>query len=775
MKLLCRVLLILITTHISGNLIAQTTILWEKSLGGSSSDLAYEIVPTPDGNYLIAGTTDSNDDDISFSHGQQDVWLVKLTPAGDILWEKTYGGSLNDYAKTIIGVSGGYVVAGSTYSNNGDVAENHGERDAWVFRIDEEGELLWENTLGGDSSELANWMIEVSDGGFLCAASAESSNGDLTGNKGANDMWVFKLDSLGELEWQNNYGGTEGDFGLTALEVADGYVVAGYSYSNDMDVSGHHADSTVADFWVIKINATGTLQWQKSFGGDQTDYATNILQTTAGNYLIAGITSSDNGDVETHYGSIDENDIWLIEIDADGELLEEYNFGGSYSDDLNRILPDMDGGYIIMGNSESNDFDVSGHHGSAASPDVFVLKITDTYTYEWSASYGGFNDDLGRSIYPYDENAYIAVSYTKSTSGDISFHYGTDPNHDFWIAKLTPCVPIITDDPISVSACEGSAVTLTLGTSEGDYSYDWVFEGVTVTTTIPEITIDPVTAEYTGEYYIIVNGDCGSQTSVVATLNISSITTPVVSASGALNICLSGSVSLSTTPVAGYTYQWYQDGSVIGGATTSEYAVTSPGSYSLTVTDGSCSVVSSEIIVTNETPLATTDPAGSYDICETGSVTLNNSTAGTGYSYQWLLNNTVILGAASSAYTSSDTGYYSLVVTNLAGCADTSAGVYVFNSCTALLNQNILHANVNIYPNPGNGYFNLAIHIVTKEDFLVITVQNILGKEIFSETISNPQITNIFPVSMTHMASGIYQLKVSNGSQFLTKNLIINN
>lgn len=661
---------------------SQSSIYWDKSPGGTDNDLGFDLVPAGDGNYLIVGTTDSDDDDITFSHGQQDVWVVKMNADGDILWQKTYGGSLNDYARNIVAAPAGdgFVIGGSTFSNDGDISGNHGDRDAWVFKIDPDGALLWQHVYGGLSTELLNGITATTDGGYICSGNATSSDGDLTGNNGLNDLWVIKLDAAGNISWQKNYGGTLGDFGFDAAETPDGYCITGYSYSNDIDVSGHHATSSTADYWTIKTDLSGNIQWQNSAGGDLTDYATGVLVTAGGNFLISGSSFSDNGDVSDHYGETMYTDIWLLELDADGNIVTQKNYGGSYADDVNSFVTDLDGNYILTGSSGSNDFDISGHHGGFAAPDVLVMKISTSYDAMWNLSLGGLNDETGRAIYPYATDAYMSVSYTKSISGDITSHHGGSPNNDFWIVNLTPCQPTVLTDPNDVSACAGSSIELHAEVSEGNYFYTWVFaSGLTVSTDSATLFIDPLTDDYAGDYYLVVTGACGIDTSLTANIDLTGGITPVLDTEGPVELCTTGPLLLTDiTAEPGYTYQWYLDGVAISGATESSYLAEEAGSYTLTASNASgCSLTSEAVLFTQSLTEAEIDFAGSTTLCG-GTIDLLTALI-SGYTYQWYKDGIAISGAVFPLYTADAAGSYTVEVT-YGECIIVSEPVVLVNS-----------------------------------------------------------------------------------------------
>src|SRR5688572_6626778 len=195
-----------------------TTILqWQKTYGSTLNELGYAITRSTDGNgYVFTASALGNAGDITGHHGGigADVWLVKInSSSGGIDWKKCLGGTSGDYAYDIITtIDGGYAFAGVTQSNDGDAPGNHGGRDVWIVKLDASGAVSWKKILGGSGEEAANSIIQTSDGGFLIAGYTGSNNGDISGsNHGGSDAWIIKLSSSGEMVWQKTYGGTLGE------------------------------------------------------------------------------------------------------------------------------------------------------------------------------------------------------------------------------------------------------------------------------------------------------------------------------------------------------------------------------------------------------------------------------------------------------------------------------------------------------------------------------------------------------------------------------------
>ncbi len=349
-------------TEISGSGGNETDIQisLQKCLGGSSTDQGYAVISVSDGGYLAAGYSQSTDGDVSGNHGSSDVWVIKMDPSGTVQWQKCFGGSNSDYSYSAIQtIDGGYLTGGLTYSNDGDVSGKHGGSDLWVVNLDPSGNLQWQKCLGGSLSDWAESVIQTRDGGYLAGGSTYSNDGNVSGNHGNSDGWIVKLDSLGNLQWQKCLGGSSSDWVNSVIQTTDGgYLVATVAYSNDGNVSGNHGQS---DYWIVKIDENGNLIWQKCFGGSDNDLAESIIQTTDGGYLIGGMSSSQDGNVSGNHGS---GDYWVVKLDGGGNLQWQKCFGGSSGDWAESVIQTADGGYLVGGFSASSDGDVSGNHGS---------------------------------------------------------------------------------------------------------------------------------------------------------------------------------------------------------------------------------------------------------------------------------------------------------------------------------------------------------------------------------------------------------------------------
>jgi hypothetical protein len=437
-------------------ILAQTApnIHKQKSFGGSSLDYASSIQQTTDRGYIVAGSSVSNDGDVSGHHGSSsyyDYWIVKLKKNGDIQWQKSLGGSFGDGASSVQQtIDSGYIVAGDSYSKDGDVSGHHGSHrssDYWIVKLTKNGDIQWQKSLGGSSDDEATSIRQTTDSGYIVAGYSYSSDGDVSSNRGKSDYWIVKLTKNGDIQWQKSLGGNGYDNANSIQQTTDGgYIVAGVSFSNDGDVSRHHGSIGSADYWIVKLTKNGDIQWQKSLGGSADDWATSIQQTTDSGYIVAGWSSSNNGDVSSHHGSSGNHgttDYWIVKLTKNGDIRWQKSLGGSGNDYANSIQQTTDGGYIVAGYSYSNDGDVSNNHGDY---DYWIVKLKKNGDIQWQKSLGGSGYDIATSIQQTTDSGYIVAGSSGSNDDKVSGNHGA---WDYWIVKLSkdslPVAPVITN------------------------------------------------------------------------------------------------------------------------------------------------------------------------------------------------------------------------------------------------------------------------------------------------------------------------------------------
>ncbi|RYD50728.1 MAG: hypothetical protein EOP52_13400, partial [Sphingobacteriales bacterium] len=389
-------------------------IQWQKSFGGTNQDMAASIRQTTDGGYIILGSTNSADGDIISTHGRSEYWVVKISNVGAIQWQKILGGKGEETASDIRQTSdGGYIVVGWSGSDDGDVTSNHGGfNDIWVVKLSGTGAIQWQQTFGGSATEYVGEIRQTTDGGYVFAGMTSSSDGDVTNKKGAGDVWVVKLSDTGTVQWQKTLGGTSLEEAHSIQQTNDGgYVIAGNTSSNDGDVTGLHGVHD--DVWVVKLSDIGDIQWQKTLGGSLRDVAYSIRQTADSGYIIAGSTSSNNGDVTGNHGGADA---WIVKLSKTGVVQWKKVLGGPQDEVARSIELTPDGGYLMAGSSQQIGGDVISNQGDA---DYWLVKMNSTGIIQWRQSLGGTLQDIGQSAQPTSDGGCIVAGFASSNNGDV--------------------------------------------------------------------------------------------------------------------------------------------------------------------------------------------------------------------------------------------------------------------------------------------------------------------------------------------------------------------
>ncbi|EJL72107.1 T9SS type A sorting domain-containing protein [Chryseobacterium populi] len=389
-------------------------IMWQKTLGGTDQDEIFDIEPTSDGGFIIAGYTGSANGDVTANHGLQDMWVIKTDVSGNIQWQKTLGGSALDRASGIRQTNdGGYIVIGYTNSTDGDITINHGMDDLWIVKLSPSGTLQWQKTYGGAYEEGGNNIYQTDDGGYIAIGFAISLN------DGFRDMWILKLDDTGNIQWQKTFGNIYDDDGSQIRQTPDGNYIAIGTYSS--------LPGNTSDFWILKLGPSGNMIWQKMMGGSSRENPYDVQLTNDGGYIMTGYTQSSDGDVTGSHG---QGEVWTVKLNSLGNIEWEKTFGGTSSDYGEAIKQTLDGGYIIAGIAQSANGDVTGNHGFH---DFWVIKTDASGNIQWQQTLGGSSLDTARDIVQTSDDSYVVIGGTFSTDGNVTGNHGS---LDGWIVKL---------------------------------------------------------------------------------------------------------------------------------------------------------------------------------------------------------------------------------------------------------------------------------------------------------------------------------------------------
>ncbi|MBL0071316.1 MAG: T9SS C-terminal target domain-containing protein [Bacteroidetes bacterium] len=418
-----KALLILTLLPLTFRINAQE-IEWQNTIGGSLTDFLYNVKACVDGGYICGGSSESNisGDKSQNAIGEADYWIVKLDSSGNIQWQKTIGGNGIDNISTILQTGdGGFVCGGWSDSNiSGDKTENsQGGSDYWIVKLDMNGIIQWQNTIGGKGLDFLNSLEQTSDGGYICGGSSNSGiSGDKSENtNGLDDYWIVKIDSLGNIQWENTVGGLMVDR-LNAIQQTfdGGYICGGTSES---DISGDKLENSrgIDDFWVIKLDMNGSLQWQKTIGGNDYDLLHSLRQTVDGGYICGGESIS-NSSGEKSENSQGGYDYWVVKLDTAGNIQWQNTIGGDGFDGLQSIKSTNGGGFICGGMSSSN---ISGDkfENSIGGLDYWVVKLDNAGQLEWQNTIGGLDNDWLNLVESTSTSEYICGGWSESNiSGD---------------------------------------------------------------------------------------------------------------------------------------------------------------------------------------------------------------------------------------------------------------------------------------------------------------------------------------------------------------------
>ncbi len=417
----------------------QAQMEWQQCYGGSDQDNGRSVVVLENGNIVVFGGTNSNDFDVSSNHGGYDFWLFETDSTGNLLWEKTYGGSDDDLPERMMqSPDGGYVLFGSTVSNDGDVSGNHGNVDYWVVKTDSVGNLLWQRCLGSHANDIPSDMDIDGEGNIYVMGLTVGHDGDVSANNGFYDYWFLKLDPNGQIVWDKNLGGTYTDNGLCISATSDGGVIVGGLIDDiDGDITCNTSLGQVTA-WVVKLDSANNIEWQQCYGGTYTESVVDIKNTADGGYIFLGLTNSNDGDVSGYHGTpgnIYNFDIWVIKVDSIGSIEWQRCLGGYENESPEFIKITPEGNYLVGGNTVSNDGDVSGNHSITGRSDQWIVKLDQNGMILWQQCFGGSWDDGLFGSCVLSETKYLMIgSSSYSGGGDVDCDLKGEG--DVWMYKL---------------------------------------------------------------------------------------------------------------------------------------------------------------------------------------------------------------------------------------------------------------------------------------------------------------------------------------------------
>ena len=374
----------------------------------------------------------SSDDDNS---------VIQVDPVfeGQLVWVKTFGGSNEDDAIDIVEANdGGYVVLGFTNSIDGDITgKTNSDQDYWLLKLNQDGDKIWDKTYGGSQNDQATGLSKTNDGGFIISGYTSSFDGDVSENAGFQDYWIVKVDSQGTIQWEKSFGFVGQDQAYKVIPTTDGgYFASGTlqvgeggsnGEGNDIihdDQSLRNSQHSLGDYWGIKMDANGNKVWRRYFGGTQADLNKDVIETDDGGFLLIGVSDSPDFDISNAIGA---DDFWVIKVSATGEKVWEKSYGGLETDRAFSIARTDDGNYLLTGESRSLGEDISNPKGGG---DIWIIKINASNgAILWEKSFGGTEFDTSRGIKNLGNGSFAIAGSSRSTGGDATNNYGAN---DAW-------------------------------------------------------------------------------------------------------------------------------------------------------------------------------------------------------------------------------------------------------------------------------------------------------------------------------------------------------
>jgi hypothetical protein len=585
--------------------------MWDKRFGGLGIDQLTCIEKTKDGGVLLGGISLSGigGNKTQSVHGavgsDVDYWIIKIDSMGSKIWDKDFGGVGYDYLTSIDQTAdGGYIIGGYSSSGiSGDKTETswgglYGY-DYWIIKIDSFGFIQWDKDFGGTEDDELRDVQQTPDGGYIIGGLSSSGIG---GDKsqatwGSSDYWVIKTDSLGNKQWDKDFGGSDHDYFYSLVKSSDGgYVFGGSSYS---DSSGNKTNNNwgagfSVDYWIVKTDSVGTIEWDKDYGGQGSDgYFFFCLEKTNDNgILVGGSSNSSVGGNKTQplWGGGD--DFWILKIDSIGNILWDKDYGGTDSEELFSIGITSDNGIIFGGDSYST---ISGNktENNYGSEQSWMLKTDSIGNILWDKTIFAPGHDESSFVIETGNNCYLVANWNLGSSGIGGYKTEMcwNGSSDFWIVKF--CDSTFFPPTASFTSpqliCPGTCINF-INHSSHAAIYQWYFSGAYPDSSTVDNPINicyPIPGTYS--VTLIASNANGSDT-----LTLQNYIT-VFPQPPAQSISQSADTLFAINGSS--TYQWFFNGNIIPSATDYFYVASSSGDYNVVATDANgCEV---EAVINN--------------------------------------------------------------------------------------------------------------------------------------------------------------------------------
>ncbi len=705
------VTLLVTLLFVSADLLGQSLAppkIWDKRFGGLSYDYQTCLLPLPDGNFLAGGSSSSNigGDKTQNSKGGFDYWVVKIDPSGNKIWDKTFGGSSNDYMFDMILLDNGKVILSghSTSPASGDKTQNtFGNTDLWIVEIDQNGIKIWDKDFGGTSNDYVMKAIEsLQHHIFFVGSSNSTANGNkTTPSFGNDDIWIVKTDTSGNLLGDYAIGGSGEDYGRYIDLLPDGNLVIGAAVLSGISGNITSASYGNLDYLVVKISETGNIIWQKRFGGTGVEgiqfvfdynFKNIVAVKSVGQHIaVCSLSKSDVGGNKTtaQYPGGGGSDYWFILLDQNGNQVYQKEIGGNaLDDDLSDMFIDNENNILISCTSYSNaSFDKTQNNLGYES--TWVLRLDTLQNIIWDRTVLENSHAEVSLVCELSNGSFImGNSSTAGIGGDKT--QNTQGSNDYFMICLAAAAPpeanlSVVNQNVCVGTCANFAYT---GSLYPVGTVQWSFPGGNPSTAIG---YNPQVCYNTSGYFdvqVIASNSLGADTLYLPNyIHVLQNVNPVLSYSGGVLVCNTGVTSVA--------FQWYLSGVAISGATDSTWVPLIDGVYSVIVNPGSVCPITITYTVNNLPPYIQSMNANMNYLCPNNCIQFSAATFNTPTTYEWIFQGgspptSSLVSPSNICYPNAGTFDVTLIVHNIYGY-DTlyyPGYIHVLNLSPIIINQN---------------------------------------------------------------------------------------
>ena len=724
--------------------------IWDKTFGGQYSDFSRTIIQTSDGGYLAGGYSDSDTtgDKSKLCWGGKDYWVIKISANGVKEWDATFGGSRDDELTAIVETpDGGFLLGGHSDSRiTGDKTQDNRDLNAlrtdfWIVKITSTGTKVWDATYGSNSHDKLMHIVKSRTGGYLLLGDSYSDPGfEKTASlKGVNDYWAVKINEAGVKQWDASYGGNDLEVFNTATQTADGgYIIGGGSRS------GIGADKSQScrgfdDSWLVKVDSMGIIQWERTFGGDASEYCNAIIQNADGSYIFS-TNSGSNAGYEKSQAKMGWYDYWVVKLDASGNKIWDGIYGSDDADYLFSMTQSHDYGLVLAGHSAGN-ISADKSQNSRGYADYWVIKLQNN-----EISLGLANDTfcIGAAVdLQYDiRGALNAGNKSIIQMSDASGSFASATNLDTLLIQGNGRFAGTAHLLIAANTPAGNGYRLRVISSnpmDTAVSASFVIEDCCAS------FARPIASFGTGELYGTIN--CTGE-------NMYLLSTTVPGALGYVWTGPNGFSSTAQNPVR------------------TNIDVSQSGKYVVYAHNLACNSDTSSVTVT--VGAASPTPSVSNDGPYSTGQTINLSCSDVASNYEWMGPNSFTASIASPAINNATTakaGYYKLKI-NTTGCWSAYDSTWVTVDGLTVTHE-LGNGAFTLFPNPLKAGNTLLISVEDKtlyNQLAALYFYDLLGKEVMHQQLT---LSALNQLDVVQLPAGTYYLNVRVNEQSMMYNVVM--